>query len=49
MSRKAYLKDPYYDFRPKPFTRLDYLLCTVVFALLAVASIPQLAAAIAGQ
>ena len=49
MNRKAYLKDPYFDFRPKPFTRLDYLLCTVVFLLLAVASIPQLATVIAGQ
>jgi hypothetical protein len=48
MNRKAYLKDPYLDSPPKPFTRWDYLLCAVVFCLLAVASVPQFAALIAG-
>jgi hypothetical protein len=48
MNKKAYLKDPYLDFPPKPFTRWDYLLCAVVFLLLAVASVPQIASVLAG-
>ncbi len=48
MNRKAYLKDPYIDSPPKPFTRWDYLLCTLVFFLLAIASVPQIPALIVG-
>ena len=44
MNRKAYLKDPYVDTPPTPFTGLDYLLSAVTFVLLAVASIPEIAA-----
>jgi hypothetical protein len=32
---------------PTPFTGLDYLLCGIAFVLLAVASLPQIAALIA--
>jgi hypothetical protein len=48
MNRKAYLKDPWADVTPTPFTRLDYLLCGVAFFLIAVASVPQLASLISG-
>jgi hypothetical protein len=47
MNRKAYLKDPYLDSPPKPFTRWD-LLCAVVFCLLAIASVPQIPALMVG-
>jgi len=43
MDRKLFFKPQYSDLPPVPFTRLDYLLCAVAFALLAVASLPQLA------
>jgi hypothetical protein len=47
MNRKAYLKDSYIDVPPTPFTRWDYVLCVVAFCLIAVASLPQVAALIA--
>jgi hypothetical protein len=47
MNRKAYLKDPWADVPPTPFTRWDYVLCIVAFGLIAVASLPQVAALIA--
>jgi len=47
MTRKAYLKDPWADVTPMPFSRWDYLLCVVAFCLLTVASVPQVAALIA--
>jgi hypothetical protein len=46
MNRKAYLKDPYVDFPPTPFTGFDYLLSAAAFFLLAIASVPQIAAMI---
>jgi hypothetical protein len=46
MNRKAYLKDPYVDTPPTPFTGFDYLLSAAAFVLLAIASIPRLAAMI---
>jgi hypothetical protein len=48
MNRKAYLKDPYIDVPPTPFTGWDYVLGVVAFCLLAVASLPQIAALIVG-
>lgn len=47
MHKKWYLKDPYADFPPMPFTTLDYLLCALVFLLIGIASNAQLADLIA--
>jgi hypothetical protein len=49
MNRKAYLKDPYVDITPTPFTGWDYLLGAVAFCLIAVASVPQIAALLLGR
>jgi hypothetical protein len=48
MNRKAYLKDPYFDNPPKPFTGLDYVLCAVAFLLVGIASVPAIAALVVG-
>ena len=48
MNRKAYLKDPYFVNPPNPFTGLDYVLCAVAFFLVGIASVPAIAALIAG-
>jgi hypothetical protein len=48
MNRKAYLKDPYFDDLPRPFTGWDYLLCAVAFFLVGIASVPAIAALIVG-
>ncbi len=40
---KVHLKESYRDIPPRPFTLLDYLLCTLVYVLLAVAWIPAFA------
>jgi hypothetical protein len=42
MQRKAYLREPYYDVGPKPFTGLDYVLCVVAFFLSGIAFVPEL-------
>jgi hypothetical protein len=47
MHKKWYLKDPYADFPPMPFTVLDYVLCAVVFLLIGIASNGQVAELIA--
>jgi hypothetical protein len=44
MDRKLFFKPQYADIPPAPFTSVDYLLCIIAFGLLAVASLPQLAA-----
>jgi hypothetical protein len=41
---KVHLKDSYRDIPAKPFTLADYLLCVLVYVLLAVAWIPAIAA-----
>jgi hypothetical protein len=41
---KVHLKDIYRDVPPRPFSLLDYLLCILVYVLLAVAWIPAFAA-----
>jgi hypothetical protein len=43
-SYKIHLKESYRDIPANPFTRVDYLLCALVYALLAVACIPAFAA-----
>jgi hypothetical protein len=43
MDRKLFFKPHYADLPPAPFTLLDYVLSTAAFALLAIASLPQLA------
>ncbi len=48
MNRKAYLKDPYFDNPPKPFTSLDYILCAIAFFLVGIASVPAIAALMVG-
>jgi hypothetical protein len=42
MHRKAYLKDPYFDAPPKPFTGWDYVLCVIAFFLTGIACVPEL-------
>ena len=49
MHKKEYLKDPYADFAPKPFTRWDYILCAVAFLLTGIACVSQIAALIVRQ
>jgi hypothetical protein len=44
MDRKLFFKPHYADLPPTPFTTLDYVLSVAAFVLLAVASLPQLAA-----
>jgi hypothetical protein len=46
MRKKEYLRNPYADFAPKPFTGWDYVLCAVAFLLTGVACVPQIAALI---
>ena len=46
MIRKEYVKDPNADLSPMPSTAWDYVLSAVVFFLIAVASVPQLASLI---
>ena len=41
---KVHLKETYRDIPARPFTLLDYLLCALVYLLLAVAWIPAFAA-----
>jgi hypothetical protein len=41
---KVHLKESYRDIPAKPFTLLDYLLCALVYLLLAIAWIPAFAA-----
>ena len=41
---KVHLKDTYRDIPPRPFSLLDYMLCVLVYVLLAVAWIPAFAA-----
>ena len=48
MNRKAYLKDPYFDDLPKPFSGLDYILCAIAFFLVGIASVPAIAVLIVG-
>lgn len=43
MPKKGYLKDPYADVPPMPFVALDYVLCTILFLLMGIASNPQIA------
>lgn len=46
MNRKVYLKDPYLDNSPEPFSGLDYVLCAIAFFLVGIASVPQIASLI---
>jgi hypothetical protein len=46
---KIHLKEPYREIPAKPFTSVDYLLCALVYALLAVAWIPAFAGWILGR
>jgi hypothetical protein len=48
MNRKAYLKDPYFENPPKPFTGWDYVLCAVAFFLVGIASVPAIATLLVG-
>lgn len=41
---KVHLKESYRDIPAMPFTTVDYLLCALAYALLAVAWIPAFAA-----
>jgi hypothetical protein len=41
---KVHLKESYRDVTPRPFALLDYMLCILVYVLLAVAWIPAFAA-----
>jgi hypothetical protein len=41
---KVHLKETYRDVPPRPFAPLDYMLCILVYVLLAVAWIPAFAA-----
>ena len=41
---KVHLKEPYREIPANPFTLTDYLLCVLVYGLLAVAWIPEFAA-----
>jgi hypothetical protein len=41
---KVHLKESYRDIPANPFTLTDYLLCALVYALLAVAWLPSVAA-----
>jgi hypothetical protein len=41
---KVHLKETYRDDTPRPFALLDYMLCILVYVLLAVAWIPAFAA-----
>jgi hypothetical protein len=44
MHKKDYLRHPYADFVPKPFTGWDYVLCVVAFLLTGIAALPEIAA-----
>jgi len=44
MDRKQLVKDPYAGILPTPLTSLDFVLLLIAFLLIAVASVPQLAA-----
>jgi hypothetical protein len=46
---KIHLKETYRDIPAQPFTRVDYLLCALVYVLLAVAWIPAFAAWFLGR
>ena len=43
MPKNSYLKDQYADLPPMPFAALDYVLCAIVFFLIAIASNAQFA------
>jgi hypothetical protein len=43
MHRNEYLKDPYADLTPNPFSGWDYVLCIVAFFLIGIAFVPQIA------
>jgi hypothetical protein len=46
MDRKQIVKDPYAEIPPTPLTSWDFVLLLTAFLLIAVASVPQLAALI---
>jgi hypothetical protein len=43
MNRKAYLKDPYSQTLPTPFSAWDYVLCAVACCLSGIACVPEIA------
>jgi hypothetical protein len=46
MDRKQYLRDRYADLPPAPLTGWDYVLILIAFLLIAIVSVPQVAALI---
>jgi hypothetical protein len=46
MVKKPYVKDRYADLPPAPLTGWDYVLLLIAFLLIAIVSIPQVAALI---